>query len=120
MPKSHDLYINHIDDEIRFLQSLPKFSDGTSLKNDAVRSRAVVRSLEVIGEAASKIDAEFRAEHPEIPWRRIIALRNRLIHDYMGINFNIVVNVLQYEVPRLADQLERLLRGGGPTENPND
>lgn len=120
MPKSHELYLNHINDEVRFLQSLPRFSDGPSLKNDAIRSRAVVRSLEVIGEAASKIDPHFRAEHEEIPWRRIIALRNRLIHDYMGINFNIVVNVLHNEIPRLADQLDRLLRGDGPTKNANE
>ncbi len=110
MPKSHNVYLLHIIDEIRFLQSLPAFVDGASLKNDPVQSRAVVRSLEVIGEAASRIDPDFRADHAEIPWSRIIALRNRLIHDYMGINFNIVVNVLQVEVPQLANQIERLIQ----------
>ncbi|MEX2443799.1 MAG: HepT-like ribonuclease domain-containing protein [Alkalispirochaeta sp.] len=117
MPKSHDVYLNHISDEIRFLQSLPKFSDGPALKNDAVQSRAVVRSLEIIGEAASKIDPGFRSKHAEIEWRRIIALRNRLIHDYMGINYNIVVDVLQNEVPQLAKQIEGLLRDDTPTKS---
>lgn len=117
MPKSHEVYIHHINDEIRFLQSLPEFQDGSSLKKDAVRSRAVVRSLEIIGEAASKIAPEFREEHDEIPGRRIIALRNRLIHDYMGINFNIVVNVLQNEVPQLAEQLKGLLEGSSSEDS---
>ncbi len=114
MPKSHEIYLRHINDEIGFLQSLPEFFDGETLKNDAVQSRAVVRSLEIIGEAASKIDPDFRKKHDEIPWRRIIALRNRLIHDYMGINFNIVVNVLQNEVPQLAEQLKGLIQGDNP------
>ncbi len=120
MSKTHDLYLHHINDEIRFLQSLPQFPDGAALKNDAVQSRAVVRSLEIIGEAASKIDPDFRARHTEIPWRRIIALRNRLIHDYMGVNFNIVVNVLKNEVPLLERQLERLLPGGNSTKNTDE
>ena len=120
MPKSHEVFIHHINDEIRFLQSLPRFSDGASLRNDPVQSRAVVRSLEIIGEAASKIDADFRQKHDEIPWRRIIALRNRLIHDYMGINFNIVVNVLQNEVPQLAEQLQALLEGEIPEKGTNE
>ncbi len=109
MPKPHKVYLHHIKDEIRYLQSLPEFSDRPSRKRDDVRSRAGVRSLEIIGEAASKIDPVFRSQHDEIPWRRIIALRNRLIHDYMGINFNIVVNVLRNEVPQLAEQLIGLL-----------
>jgi uncharacterized protein with HEPN domain len=120
MPKSHRVYLLHIDDEIRFLQTLPQYSDGASLKNDPVQSRAVVRSLEIIGEAASKIDSDFREEHDEIPWRRIIALRNRLIHDYMGINFNIVVNVLQNEIPRLSEQLKGLLQGDIPKKSENE
>ena len=120
MPKSHEVYLHHINDEIRFLQSLPEFSDGPSLKRDDVKSRAVVRSLEIIGEAASKTDPDFRAQHEEIPWRRIIALRNRLIHDYMGINFDIVVNVLRNEIPQLAKQLEGLLRGDNSVENGNE
>ncbi|MEX2443794.1 MAG: hypothetical protein WD492_09330 [Alkalispirochaeta sp.] len=61
MPKSHDVYLNHANDELRFLQSLPEFSNGPALKNGAVQSRAVVRSLELIGEAAGK--------HAEIEWR---------------------------------------------------
>jgi len=117
MPKSHEIYLRHIHDEIEFLQSLPGFSDGSSLRNDPVQSRAVVRSLEIIGEAASKIDSDFRSKHDTIPWRRIIALRNRLIHDYMGINFNIVVNVLHHEIPRLAEQLKNLHWDDTPSEN---
>ncbi len=120
MPKSHEVYLRHINDEIHFLQSLPRFSDGASLKNDPVQSRAVVRSLEIIGEAASKIDSDFRKRHDEIPWRRIVALRNRLIHDYMGINFNIVVNVLQNEVPKLAEQLQGLLQDDIPKNSANE
>ncbi len=120
MPKSHEIFLRHIHDEIEFLQSLPRFSDGTSLRNDPVQSRAAVRSLEIIGEAASKIYTDFRARHDTIPWRRIIALRNRLIHDYMGINFNIVVNVLHNEIPSLAEQLKSLQGGDEQSETASE
>lgn len=120
MPKSDDLYLRHINDEVAFLRSLPEFSSGSFLKEDPVHSRAVVRSLEIIGEAASKISSDFRAQHAEIPWRRVIALRNRLIHEYMGINFNIVLNVLNVEIPRLAIQLEVLLNEDSSADNEND
>ena len=74
-------------------------------------SRAVVRSLEVIGEAASKLDFTFRAEHPQVAWAKIVAIRNRLIDDYMGINYNIVVDVLNNEIPALRGQVETILSG---------
>lgn len=93
MPQPHDAYLAHILAELRFLQALPPFADGAALRTDAVQSRAVVRSLE------------------------IIALRNRLIHEYMGVNYNIVVDVLTSEVPRLIEQLEGLVPDDYPTQN---
>jgi len=105
MPKSPEVFLLHMVDEVRYLRSLNHIRDGSSLNSEPTVSRAVIRSLEVIGEAASNIDEEYRSQHPEVPWRRIVALRNRLIHGYMGINYNIVVNVLHNEIP----ELERLL-----------
>jgi len=101
--------LHHILDEVGYLLSLKKLDSGEQLRSDETLSRAVVRSLEVIGEAASKIDPELRAVHSEVPWPKMVAIRNRLIHGYMGINYNIVVSVLRNEIPALQSQIEEIL-----------
>jgi uncharacterized protein with HEPN domain len=69
---------------------------------------AVVRAIEVLGEAASQISAETRATHAGIPWRAIIGMRNRLIHAYFEINTEIVWQTVTQEIPALLPQLRTL------------
>jgi uncharacterized protein with HEPN domain len=70
---------------------------------------AAIRSLEVIGEAASQVSAEFRGAHSEIPWRDIIGMRNRLIHAYSNISLDTVWHVLQTKLPELIGTLTPLI-----------
>jgi uncharacterized protein with HEPN domain len=67
---------------------------------------AVLRNLELIGEAATRIPEDVRLAHPEIPWRQIIAMRNQLIHAYLGIDLDVVWDVVQVELPLLIQQLK--------------
>lgn len=69
---------------------------------------ATLRNLELIGEAATHIPDEFRASHQEIPWRMIIATRNRLIHGYLGIDNDTLWSINQEDVPELLPLLEAL------------
>lgn len=71
---------------------------------------AVVRNLEIIGEAAKNISANFRAKYPIIPWRKLAGVRDRLIHHYFGVNLDIVWTILDEELPAVADEIEKLLR----------
>jgi uncharacterized protein with HEPN domain len=64
---------------------------------------AVVRNFEVIGEAANRVPENFKSEHPEIEWRRIIAFRHRIIHEYFGINYEMVWKIKEENVPELQD-----------------
>ncbi len=64
---------------------------------------AVVRELEVLGEAAVNVSEEVRAEHPEIPWPRIIGMRNRLAHEYFRVKLDVVWQVVTNELPQLID-----------------
>ena len=82
---------------------------------DSLLLDAVCRNLEVIGEAAGKIDAEFRAAHPEIPWRQMISARNILIHNYDGVDPEIVWAIVERDVPPLLSAVIRLLEGATPT-----
>jgi uncharacterized protein with HEPN domain len=67
-----------------------------------------VRNLELIGEAATRVPDDVRSAHPEIPWRMIVAMRNRLIHGYLGIDDDTLWSIIRDEVPVLHDQLRAL------------
>jgi uncharacterized protein with HEPN domain len=70
---------------------------------------AVVRNFEIIGEAANKINPDFRSKHPEIEWNRIRGLRNRIVHDYFGIDYEIVWEIVESYLSELIERLEVLL-----------
>lgn len=76
---------------------------------DATLKRAMVRSLEVIGEASKKVPAEYRQCHPDIDWRAIAGMRDRLIHDYLGVDYDIVWDAIVNKAPVLRAQLEKML-----------
>lgn len=81
------------------------------LDTDLVLSRALVHTLEMIGEAARRVPAEGRAEHPAIPWQEVIALRNRLIHGYDQVDLDVVWGIVTPDLPQLAAELERIVAG---------
>lgn len=78
---------------------------------DGKTVRAVIRSLEVIGEAASKISDDFQRDNPEVPWRQIVGMRNRLIHVYFDIDYKVVWQTMKSNIPSLLKMLEGLVRG---------
>lgn len=83
-------------------------------KEDLARERmltlAVVKDLEIIGEAASKISDDCRDRHPTLPWKEMIGMRNRLVHAYYGINFNIIWETVQKSLAPLIEQLEKAIQ----------
>jgi Uncharacterized conserved protein len=82
----------------------------SDLNTDRMRALALVRLLEVIGEAAVRIPAEDRNRFAAIPWSQIIGLRNRLIHGYDEVDLEIVWQILSAELPDLVEELDRLLK----------
>ena len=81
----------------------------SELETDRSLVLALVKSIEIVGEAASKVSRELRSQSPEIPWADIVAMRNRLIHSYFDVNLDIVWQTLTEELPPLLAQLEKLL-----------
>lgn len=69
----------------------------------------MVRSLEIIGEATKKIPADFKLRWNEIMWKNMAGMRDRLIHDYMGVNYSIVWDVAKNKIPELYKQIVRVL-----------
>jgi uncharacterized protein with HEPN domain len=80
-----------------------------SFRTDATVQRAFVRSLEVIGEASKKVPADFRAHHPQVEWRAMAGMRDRLIHDYFGVDYDLVWDVVRNRIPALRRQIAAIL-----------
>lgn len=76
---------------------------------DPLTSRAVVRSLEIVGEACRRLPREWRDRHPAVPWSEIAGMRDRLAHDYTGINYRLVWDTVRERVPTLQAQLNEIL-----------
>ena len=110
MQSKDRIRIQHILDEAG---EACKYMEGFSFNEfveDGKTVRAVIRSIEVIGEATSKISIEFRQEHLDIPWQKIIGMRNRLIHVYFDIDYNIIWQTVKKNLPPLIKQLQSILK----------
>ena len=109
MPRDYKVYL---DD---FLEAATKIRDYTKgltlegLKGDAKTLDAVVRNLEIIGEAAKKVPEEIRRRCPDVEWKRIAGLRDILIHEYFGIDVNIVWDIVRNRLSPLERQIRKIL-----------
>lgn len=108
----------HTDDEIRLHHMLDaarealSFAEGCTrahLDTDRKTTLSIVKCVEVVGEAASKVSAECRSEFPRVPWPAIVAMRNRLVHDYYDINLDIVWDTVSVDLPELIGALHAVL-----------
>jgi uncharacterized protein with HEPN domain len=102
-----------LDDILERIERIERFIAG--LNRDAFladdrTTDSVVRNLEVIGEAANRLPLALRDRYPGIPWRRIVGLRNRIVHDYFDVDLEIVWEILVTELPRLKEQLRDVRR----------
>ena len=87
------------------------FVVGLSFENFAADRRtqlSIVKSIEIVGEAASRVDDGIRRAHPEIPWRDIVGMRDRLVHGYFDVDPRLVWDTVRADLPELIGQLERL------------
>ena len=82
--------------------------DRDAFLRDEKTADSVVRNLEVIGEAASRLPHAFRQQHATVPWRQIIGLRHRIVHDYFDVDLDLVWTIVRSELPALVAQLQAL------------
>ncbi|MFN4255026.1 MAG: DUF86 domain-containing protein [Saprospiraceae bacterium] len=88
------------------------------LLDDETLKRAVVRSLEIIGEATKNIPADFRQKWGAVPWRNIAGMRDKLIHDYIGVNYGIVWDVVRNKIPEVRAQIAQIIERETANEYP--
>jgi uncharacterized protein with HEPN domain len=110
MSKEPVEYLKHIRDESLYLLSVTRTGiTREEFLNDETLKRAVVRSLEIIGEATKKIPADFKIKWNNVKWKEMAGMRDRLIHDYMGVNYAIVWDVIINKIPELNTQVNNVI-----------
>ena len=99
--------IGHMVDAAREAIGYTTGHSRADLDTNPLLVRALTRCVEVVGEAASRVTAETRAEMPNVPWADIVAMRNRLIHTYFDIDLDIVWSTIEVDLPSLVAELEQ-------------
>ena len=109
MSTSIRAYLHHILTETRYLIEQSQGLTQSVFLGDDTRQRAFVRSLEIIGEAAKHIPETVRQAYPRIPWRALTGMRDRLIHAYFGVDYEIVWDAVTHNIPELQREIEHIL-----------
>ena len=103
------IYIEHILDCIQKIKKYTSNSSKEDFLNSPIMQDAVIRNLEVIGEATKKIDKSFRERHADIEWKKIAGMRDKLIHDYIGVDIWAVWNVVDKILPDFEMEIKAII-----------
>ncbi len=102
-------FLEHIQKELDFLLRNSQRFDYETFVNDDFVSRAFLRSLEIIGEAAKKVPDEIRYKYPEVEWRGLAGLRDILIHQYFNVDYKLVWDAIQEEIPTAKEWIDFII-----------
>ena len=109
MFKDDSVRIRHILDAAREAIGFAEGRNRADLDTDRKLNLSLVRLLEIIGEAARGISQEFRDSHPDLPWNKMVGMRDRLIHGYFDVNLDVVWETVTEDLPGLVDKLEKIV-----------
>jgi uncharacterized protein with HEPN domain len=110
MQRDDSVYLKHIRDSIAKIQAYTKGLNKASFLKDSLVQDAVIRQIEIIGEAAKRLSERIRAQHTDVPWQDISGMRNKLIHDYFGVDIEKVWLTVRDDIPILKKEIARILK----------
>lgn len=111
--KEDSVYFHHIFDAISRIEEYLKDIDEIDFKKNHLVQDGVIRQIEIIGEATRKVSSSFRESHPEIPWRDIAGMRDKLIHHYFGVDLDAVWLTATEDIPKFKLEVEKILKDMG-------
>jgi len=104
--------IDYLQDMFEAISRISKYCNNLSYEDflkDTMIQDAVVRNIEIIGEAVKNLHESLKEQHPDIAWKNIAGIRDRLIHDYFGVNWDIVWDVIEKDIPELSNKVKSIL-----------
>ncbi|ADN34992.1 protein of unknown function DUF86 [Methanolacinia petrolearia DSM 11571] len=110
MERNDRIYVLHAVDAAEKALEISGRIQRKDLDSDEIYGLALIRLLEIIGEAANLVSADFQEKYPAIPWKHMISMRNRLIHGYFDINYDIVWDTVKNDLPPLIKSLKQALK----------
>ena len=113
MQRDYKVYFKDMVDAMQNIEEYTEGLDFKGLKDNKLIRDAVIRNLEVIGEAVKNIPKEIRDKHPEIKWREIAGLRDRLIHRYFEVDLEIVWDIIKNKLPELKNKISAIFQARG-------
>ena len=102
--------LRHMLDHAKEAVDLLSGKEKADLSRDRVLELALVRLVEIVGEAANRLSIEDQSQYPSIPWRDIVGMRNRLVHGYDAVDVEVLWDTVQVDLPQVIEELERILR----------
>jgi uncharacterized protein with HEPN domain len=110
MKKNPVIYLEHIKECIERILSYTQGIDESNFLQNKLLQDAAIRNFEIIGEATKKLNEDFRAEYPQVEWKKIAGMRDKLIHDYIGVDLWAVWAVIEKVIPQLKIQILDILQ----------
>ena len=110
MKKNPIIYLNHILDCIHKIQEYTTGMNQDNFLNNSLIQDGVIRNLEIIGEATKQLNQEFRSKYPQIEWKKIAGMRDKLIHDYIGVDLWAVWGVVYKIIPDFHAQIQEIIK----------
>lgn len=109
MNKDPEVFVKHIMEGIEIIEKYTKNLSEQDFLGSTEKQDAVMRRLEIIGEAIKNLSIDYQQQYPAIPWQDITAMRNKLIHEYFGVDVELVWEVVKKDLPELKKQVEAII-----------
>ena len=109
MKRDDTVYLHHILDAIESIENYTKGMSENEFLSNSMTHDAVVRQIEIIGEAARNVSDQFQNKYPKLPWAKMIGIRNKIIHEYFNVNYAIVWDTVKDDLPSLKKTIKKLL-----------